>query len=77
MNKKYVTIISIIMILTLALLVVSCKSTSKVDTDTSGTAASSEETQVSEGLGEVDDLEQLDKELNEIDDAGIDDLQIE
>jgi hypothetical protein len=77
MNKKYITIISIMMILALALLVVSCKSAPNVDTDTSGTAASSEEAQVSESLGEVDDLEQLDKELNEIDDAGIDDLQIE
>ena len=77
----YLTIISVMIIMTLALLIVSCKSAPKVDTDTSGTAPavveSSEEAQVSEGLGEVDDLEQLDKELNEIDDSGIDDLQIE
>ncbi|MEK6846446.1 MAG: hypothetical protein AABY26_06820 [Nanoarchaeota archaeon] len=77
MNQKYMIIISVIMILALALLTVSCKSTPKVDVSPSETAASSEEVQVSEGLDEVDELDQLDKELNEIDDMGIDDLQIE
>ncbi len=75
MRNIYLNVASVIMILALALLVVSCKSTPPIDA--SETAASSEETQVSEGLGEVDDLEQLDKELNEIDDSGLDDLEIE
>ncbi|MBI4981474.1 hypothetical protein HZC30_08045 [Candidatus Woesearchaeota archaeon] len=75
MKTIYLKMVAVMMVLALALLVVSCKSAS--DTDTAKTAASSEEVQVSEGLGEVDDLEQLDKELSEIDDAGIDDLQIE
>lgn len=75
MKKMYQIMISVIVILALVLLVVSCKSTPKVDA--SETAASSEEAQVSEGLGEVDDLEQLEKELNEVDDAGLDELEIE
>ncbi len=75
MKKTYLIILSVVMIISLAALMVSCKSTPPIDT--SETAASPEETQVSEGLGEVDDLEQLEKELNEIDDAGIDELQIE